>query len=160
MFTKKEIIDLAIQIEENGEAVYRNAGDSISDPAIAALLGSLADDEARHAKWFMNQAGGFEVKVNNPELERLGRAMLRDAVGDKSFSLGEADFANLDQIQTLVQTSIEFENDTILFYEMLQPFVDDPDTLSQLKQIIEEEKRHILELEGLIETEMEIQLPD
>ena len=52
MFSTGEILDLAVQIEQNGEAVYRDAIGLLSDPELVFMLGWMADEEARHAKWF------------------------------------------------------------------------------------------------------------
>ena len=52
MFAIKEIIDMAIRIEKNGEAVYRSAMEKISNPALVSLLEWMADEEDCHAKWF------------------------------------------------------------------------------------------------------------
>jgi hypothetical protein len=52
MFSIQDIIDLAIQIEENGEQVYRRASGEISNPSLVWLLQYLADEETEHARWF------------------------------------------------------------------------------------------------------------
>lgn len=50
MFSLKDIIDIAVQIEQNGERVYRNAAGKIEDPSLRSLLQWLADEETQHAK--------------------------------------------------------------------------------------------------------------
>ena len=50
MFAIKEIIDMAIRIEKNGEAVYRSAMEKISNPALVSLLEWMADEEDGHAQ--------------------------------------------------------------------------------------------------------------
>ena len=45
--------------------------------------------------------------------------------------------------QALFQTAIEFERDTILFFEMIQALVGHAKESEALKEIIEEEYRHI-----------------
>ena len=52
MFTLGEIIDLAIRIEKNGESTYRKAQKEVSSSKVSAMLEWLADDEAKHEKWF------------------------------------------------------------------------------------------------------------
>ena len=52
MFTLSEIIDLAVRIETNGQKAYRKAQGQVTDPALASMLGWLADEEAEHEKWF------------------------------------------------------------------------------------------------------------
>jgi len=52
LFTINEILDIAIRLEKNGEAVYRNAIDKISNPTLISLLEWMAAEESNHAKWF------------------------------------------------------------------------------------------------------------
>ena len=64
-------------------------------------------------------------------------------LGDQSFSLKETDFAGMERIKDLFKVAIEFEKDTVIFYEMIRALIEDDSTLTDLNQIIEEEKRHI-----------------
>ena len=50
MFFADEILDMAVQFEKNGEAVYRRAAVKVSNPALSALLEWMAGEEARHRK--------------------------------------------------------------------------------------------------------------
>ena len=52
MFEIIEIIDLALQIEKNGEKIYRNALKRVTNPAVYTLLQKLADEELNHVEWF------------------------------------------------------------------------------------------------------------
>ena len=52
MFTLTDIIEIAVQIEKNGESTYRRAQQETSDPSLADLLGLLADEELEHQRWF------------------------------------------------------------------------------------------------------------
>ena len=72
-------------------------------------------------------------------------------MGDQAFSIKDADFSKTEDINSLLELSVEFEKDTALFYEMLSAFIDDEETLNQLDKIIEEEKRHVQLLEEFLE---------
>lgn len=147
MFTLREIVRLAVQVEQNGEKVYREAQEAASNPAVGSLLERLADDEARHAEWFE----GLETQVPHtpadPELEKMAETILSDILADQSFSLKDADFSQLKGTQDLLDLAIEFEQDTVIFYQMLSSFVDDEEIRNHLNTIIEEEKRHIQALQ-------------
>ena len=56
-------------------------------------------------------------------------------------------------VEALLQLCIEFEKDTILFYEMIGSFIEDTKTSEKLDDIIEEENRHIELLEDFEEKE-------
>jgi rubrerythrin len=150
MFTSSEIIDLAVRIETNGQKAYRKAQEQVTDPALASMLGWLADEEAEHEKWFPGLKENLEITQEDPELEEMGKAVLQGVLGDHTFSIEEADFSRLEDLDSLLTLSVEFEKDTILFYEMLSAFVEDEPTLIHLNRIIEEENRHVRLLQDFL----------
>ena len=143
MFSAREIIDMAIKIERNGENYYRQAIEKITDPSLQALLIFLADEEHEHARRFE----AFKQRIKDSEEDRklaeISGTMLQKVVGNQSFSLDDADLTELDSKEKLIGIAIEFEKDSILFYEILQSLIEDPETLRQLTEIIAEENRHI-----------------
>ena len=150
MFTIKEILDMAVQIEKNGESVYRNAVEKISNPTLVSLLEWMADEEVKHAEWFSNLKINLETKHSNPFMEEMSRELFNDLLGNENFSLKDVDFSSLDKIDDLIAIFIEFEKDSVLFYQVLEPFIEDPVTLENLNKIIDEENRHIQRLQEFI----------
>jgi rubrerythrin len=147
MFSSADIIDLAIQIEKNGEKVYRNALEGVQNQSVASILQWLADEEVEHAKWFSELKQAVRKVPVDRRLEDMGRDILQGILGEESFSLKEADLQNLGSIENLINLAIEFERDTVLFFEMFESFLEDRESLEHLNKIIEEEKRHIQVLE-------------
>jgi rubrerythrin len=143
MFTIAEIIDLAVQVEQNGEALYREAMAKVPNKDLQSLLLWLADQEAEHASWFRALGETVRKTPGDPELEEMGRAIFRSILGDQTFSLREVDFARISEIGGLLEKAIEFEKDTILLYEMLRGFIDDQKTHRHLQSIIREEEHHV-----------------
>jgi rubrerythrin len=82
----------------------------------------------------------------------MGTAVLQRVLGEQSFSLRHIDFSRIDQIDDLIKLAIEFERDTVVFYEMIKSFIDDEQTMDHLKRIIHEEERHIQVLDELLES--------
>ena len=152
MFTIADIRNIAIQIERNGEATYRNAAEQAADPELAEVFIRMADDELRHAQWFETIQTDRELTAEQSELEAVGKSILREMVKDKTFSLDEKTLAKVDNITDLISESHGFEEDTILFYEMLSGFIDDPHTQEQLNRIIAEEKKHSEDLRELLDS--------
>jgi rubrerythrin len=152
MFSLKDIIDIALQIEQNGERIYRTAAGTIEDPALESTLKWLADEEARHFNWFAALKTTVSDGGDYPEQEKMGKELLRNAVGDHSFTLEDADFSSMEKIEDLIRVAIEFEKDTALFYKMLQPLIEDQKTLDQLHVIIHEEENHVRRLKMFLET--------
>ena len=151
MFTLSEIIDLAIRIEKNGENAYRKAQEEVSNPSLASMLQWLAEEEVEHVKWFTQLKEKAGTLAEDPKLEEMGKTILQGVLGDQAFSIKDADFSKIEDINSLLELSVEFEKDTVLFYEMLSAFIEDEETLSQLDKIIEEEKRHVQLLEEFFE---------
>jgi rubrerythrin len=81
----------------------------------------------------------------------MGKSLLGDVLGRQSFSLREADFGEMSRLGDLLLLAIEFEKDKVLFYKMLQQFIEDSETLDFLVNIINEETHHIQELNKLVE---------
>ena len=67
-------------------------------------------------------------------------------------SLEDVDFAKIDQVNDMIATFIEFEKDTLLFYEMLDSFLDAEETRKTLNRIMAEENNHIKTLQELLGT--------
>ena len=150
MFTAHEILDLAVQLEENGIAVYREAAGQASNPDIRNLLLWMADEEVKHARWFSELKQEIDSRSINPFMAEMSRKVFGGILGDKSFSHREVNFSEVDRIDDLIEIFIEFEKDTVLFYETLIPFIEDNHTLQYVTKIIAEENDHIEKLHELL----------
>jgi len=143
VFEIKEILELAIRLEKNGEATYRKAMASSADESMNALLQWMADEEVSHREWFAALKSDLDHGKKNPFIEEMSRQVFKDLVGGQSFSLKEVDFAKVSSPHELICIFIEFEKDTVLFYELIAPFIEDEETRGHLQRIIAEENRHI-----------------
>ena len=152
MFTLTDIIEIALQIEKNGESTYRRAQENTSDAPLADMLGLLADEELEHRAGSKRLKAGRRPDPVDPELEAMGRELFQSILGEKAFSLGDADLSRVPDLQDLLRISAEFEQDTVVFYEMLEPFLEDPRTRDDLRVIIEEEKGHLRSLQERLGT--------
>jgi rubrerythrin len=143
MFIVEDIVALAIQIEENAEKAFREAANNTSVPSLASLLKWLADEEVKHAKRLSELKTKGKETVVDPQVKAQGQSLLQGILGNQTFSLKDADLAKMDQVQGLLIAAMEFEQDTVLFYEMLRSFVEEKENLALLDTIIEEENSHI-----------------
>ena len=143
MFEIKEIIDLALQIEKNGEKIYRKALRHIENPAIYTVLQKLADEELNHIEWFTSLKQSIKSTTDDPKLVEMGKTILNRVLGAQAFSLEDVEFFEISRIDDLLKLAIEFEKDTILFYEMFRPLLSHTEELNHLDQIIAEENQHI-----------------
>lgn len=156
MFTVADLRNIAIQIERNGEETYRKAAASAVDPEISKIFTKMADDEKRHAEWFESIQTDKELNEEQREMEAVGKTILQEMVKGNTFLLEKKSLDSIDSMDDLLIKSQGFEQDTILFYEMLSGFIDDEQTMAQLKSIISEETRHfeaLKEMQGRIVTQ-------
>lgn len=151
MFTIADIRNIAIQIELNGEKTYRKASEECSDPAMAKIFIQMAEDEKRHAKWFESIRSQKPLTEEQREMEGMGRTILQEMVSTQTFSLDQKNLKKVNNIEGLLEQSRGFEQDTILFYELLSGFIDDNETMQQLETIIFEERRHLAELSQMVD---------
>jgi rubrerythrin len=150
MFSAYEILDIAVKLEKNGEKVYREAMGQTGDIPLQKLLEWMADEEVKHAEWFSNLKSEVELDEDHHLIREMSGALVSDFVGDQTFSLKEVDFSAIKGTRELIEVFIEFEKDTILFYEMLESFINDEETGKKLNLIMDEEKAHISKLQELL----------
>jgi len=149
MFTRNDIRNIAIQIESNGEQVYRSAAKKADDPQLVQMFAWMADEEMRHGQWFKALQVPAQTSPAHEEIETMGRSLLQEMMKSQTFSLEDAQLQRVTDISALLVLSLEFENDTILFYEMLRAFIEETETIEQLNIIITEEQGHVQQLERL-----------
>ena len=107
------------------------------------MLTRLAEDEVKHEEFFAKKKEALAFNPEDPEMEEAASTILQGILGDQTFSLKEANPADLKTVESLINLAIEFEKDTVLFYEVLTPLVTRSATLKGLEEIVLEEKRHI-----------------
>jgi rubrerythrin len=144
MFSVTEVFDIAIQLEENGERLYRMAAEQVTDESLRRMLNWLAGEEERHRARFveLKRRTGI-LKAREQWADEASGAILQGVIGDHAFSLDDFDPRTLQDEGQLMELAIEFEQDGILFYEMIRSFVSEPDALLQLDAILSEEREHV-----------------
>lgn len=152
MFTINDLLDIAVKMEKNGKAIYIRAMDKTKNKKLKSLLQWMADEEDNHEKWFLLQKNIQGPDRNSTDLTIMLPDILQEMMGEKSLSLDDVDFSKITTTTQMLETFIEFENDTILFYEFLETFIEGQDTLAGLKKIIQEETAHVEELTVMIQT--------
>ncbi len=152
MFTLNDLIDIAVKMEKNGEALYLASRQKTQSPQLKSLLQWMANEEAEHGTWFADKKGTWTSDTSETDLETMLPDVIKEMMGDKTLSLDEVDFSQIRSTASLLETFVTFERDTILFYEFLQAFIQDAAALEGLKKIIEQEKKHVAELKDMIQS--------
>ena len=149
MFSITEIIEIAVQLEKNGEKVYREAIGQSNNIEMDNLLLGIAEEELEHIDWFLSLKDEIEKSQDRSQVKEMDAPLIDDLIGKQTFSLADVDFSQVRNSEHLIDIFIEFEKDTILFYEMLKTFLVDEKTIDHLDKIIQEESSHIEKFEEL-----------
>ncbi|MBT8347204.1 MAG: ferritin family protein [Desulfofustis sp.] len=147
MFTVADIREIAVQIEKNGEAAYRRAAEMVTDSAVSEIFIWMAEEEKVHRSLFKSIESIELITEEQRELEEMGRQLLQEMVADQTFSLDREMLLETEDFAEALAQAQTLEKDTIMFYEFLLNLVSDDETRQQLELVIEEEKRHIEQLE-------------
>ena len=146
MFTVADIREIAVQIEKNGEAAYRQAAEMVKDRAVSEIFVWMAEEEKRHGGFFSALESDEPLTEEQRELEVMGRQLLQEMVADQTFSLDKEMLLKTEDFKEALSQAQTLEQDTIMFYEFLLNLVSDEESRHQLQQVIEEEKRHVEQL--------------
>lgn len=149
MFTMDDLLEMAVKMEKNGETVYRNALKKIRQKNLTDLLTWMAAEEAAHGQWFLDQKNRLSMKPEEKDLKKMIPRVLTDMMGEKTLSLDDVEFDRIATPLELLNTFIEFEKETIRFYELLEMFIEEEDVVEGLKKIIREEKTHVEKLNDM-----------
>jgi len=132
MFSVKELVEIAVNVEENGEKFYRKLSKKVENDEQKKLFEYLAGQEIEHARVF-RKLGYVEGKVFpsfNTMFERV-----------KGMSF-----------ESIIDCAIQLEKDTILFYNEVLKLIKNERSRKMIASIIEQEKRHVLDLIELKES--------
>ncbi|MCP3953274.1 MAG: ferritin family protein [Desulfobacterales bacterium] len=149
MFSEREILEIAVRMEKNGENEYRKAVEEVSGRVLIASLEWMAAEEREHADFFSGLLDGLEARTKSTFGEEMDASFLKDLIGGSSLSLKTVDFAQVASLEELLTIFIGFEEDSILFYQMITPMIDDDETRAQVERIVAEEQTHIKRLKEL-----------
>jgi rubrerythrin len=152
MFTPLDILDVAIQLERNGEKIFRDAVEKVRHRDLEDLLKWMADQEKAHIQWFIELKAKIQEPFTNPIVQEMGQVILQKTLEGAGFNLKNIDFTEIDEVKELLNLFIEFEKDMAIFYELLLSFVDDQKSYDLLELIIDEEHNHVRLLKEFVET--------
>jgi rubrerythrin len=153
VFTATEAIEMAMEIEKNGETFYNAAAEKATDPEVTALFKDLALQEQGHYRVFQNMLGGITLAPDLPateydQYEAYVRVALENALfagPDKALALAE----QAKDRETALRAALGFEKDTMLFFYDLREMVSEGDRQA-ISNVIQEEKKHVRRLAGML----------
>ncbi len=154
LFSGSELLEIALGIERNGAAFYQALADKTHNRNAKAIYDYLASEERKHLDTFqgmLNTVGQYQPPEAYAEEYML---YLKSLVNSLVFSDVTEAQQKVEKISSEIEaldTGIQAEKDSILFYTELQNFVRQPDHKVVLN-IIGEEKAHLRQLSQLKQT--------
>jgi rubrerythrin len=149
IFSAAEALEMAMEIEKNGQLFYETAAAKVTDPDVKALFAELAVQEQKHYLVFQKMAGTVSGEIGrlageHDEYRLYLQAALDNALfagPDKALALAE----QAQDRQTALRAAIGFEKDTLLFFYDLREMASEADR-GAISGIIGEEKMHLQRL--------------
>lgn len=149
MFRASEIIEIAVAMEKNGQALYQAMAAAATNPELKDLLEKLAEAETQHIADFRNLGRQFEAYAppeSYPgEYEDYVKALADASVFTQNMDPG----AMLQQYATddaILDLALNFEKETILFLHTFQRLVFSPEEQRVVAKLIRQEQEHIVKL--------------
>ena len=137
-----DIFKFAIQMEKDGETVYREMAGQVEEQGVKAILTMLADDEVKHAK-AIEQIRSRTTEMAETEILDKAKTIFTRM---KDFH-EEFDFDHSHE--QLYRQAMKIEQDSIDFYLDRADEVGDSSCKALFHRLAEEEKKHYRLLSGL-----------
>ncbi len=138
--TPKEMLDVAIQLEERGREFYATAADLVRHPGARELLRELAEDEVGHADLFR----GIQAREDYESL----------ATGRAPQDLRLADYLVASNLgpdstpQDILVTAIQMEQAAVSLFSAWLDLYRGTDIETLIQGLVLEERRHKARLEA------------
>jgi rubrerythrin len=145
-FTSREIIDIAVEIEESGYQFYTGCSSKFTEKNLTTLFTYLAGEELRHKEIFQKL---LEVIKDQKGIFTEDYYRYIEAIGnERIFSKGksvQAIVSGLDSPLKAFDMALNAEKDSILFYnEIAAIYNKNTEAYNLLNNIINEERKHII----------------
>jgi rubrerythrin len=155
-FNANEIFSIAIKIEENGQAFYREVAGSTEDSDIKNIFKKLEREELDHKNRFLDlksllpdSASQETIWDPDNEIDSYLK-MLADMNIFSSQNEVEEKLRGIGSMKDAIRFAISFEKDSVLFYLSMKGFTEEAKGREFIDQLIEEEKKHLKRLALLI----------
>ncbi|HHU78415.1 MAG: ferritin family protein [Caldicoprobacterales bacterium] len=153
-YTYEYVISYAIIIEQRGIKLYEDAANELDYEPAKNILLHLAEQERMHEKYFMKlkdeMNSSRRLELNDEAVGYLSVLVESEILPEDNRPFNE----RFKTLQDVIEFGMQTEKDSILFYTQLSMLDWDEGTKKVLHTIIQEEKKHLIqlvELRNLIE---------
>ena len=153
VFNAEEIFAVAIKIEENGAAFYRRAAELQKSSPHFGMLEALARMEDAHKKTFeeMKQTipENFKAETSYDPFDEVTMYLgaMADAHGGEGSPNVAARLTGKESFSDIIDIALGLEKSSILYYLGLKDLVPERLGKEKIDAIIEEEKKHVVQLQ-------------
>ena len=148
IFSGSEIVELGIQIEKNGRDFYGALVKQSKNQDAIDIFKFLAAQEEKHIATFqglLNSTNKYEPPENyQDEYVAYMRSLAAECIFTKE-KTGEEIAKHIKNEKEAVIKGIEFEKDSIVFYDGIKKVVP-ADEQKIIDELILEEQRHLMQL--------------
>ena len=144
MFRAGEVLDMAVQIEEQGLAFYESCAQASLGSETTEVFEYLIDQEKNHVKIFTRMKQGLDDFPLPESYPGETRSYIESFVKDRVFSSPE-DAAHISEPREAVALAIGFEQRSILFYSAMKDAARQSEG-GVIDRVIAQEHEHIRRL--------------
>ncbi len=150
IFDVKEIFQIAIRIEENGERFYLNAVKLTDDITTKGVFKLLAEEEKKHKEVFSKLLSSMTKDINFDSYPDDYIDYLQTYVNNTIFNLDKIkeDMSKIKDVSSALDFAIQRELDSILYYQEIKRVIPE-NQHDKLDRIIDEERKHYKDLTKL-----------
>lgn len=153
LLTGKELLEMAMGIEENGGAFYQAMAEKTKPDNVRAMYNHLVIEEKKHQSTFhtmLKSLGHYEpAETYKGEYMNYLKALADNAVFSSVEEAQRKAAATTSEVEA-IDLGIQAEKDSILFYDGMRNFVQPADS-TVIQNIIDEERLHLNQLSELRE---------
>lgn len=140
------VLEMAIQTEKDGRALYLQASLGTNDEQGRALFVRLADDELEHLALLESQLASLNRDGTWQPAPELSSAQPSTPIFDRKLSAGEVNRLTSDL--TALRMAALIERDAVVFYTRAARKIRDPQGKSTFEALAEMEQSHYDLLRG------------
>ena len=153
VFSAEEIIGRAVQIEMNAMEFYKSAAMITGDTHARSVFEVLAGMEKGHARIFREIVECLTERERKTEVNDPGGEMLFYLDSFKKIQAKEAWPEALQGEDTvkILRAALTAEQETVSFYTFLSDYVPADRGLDKVKAVMEEERKHVAQLQNVLD---------
>ncbi len=139
-----DIYEFAMEKEKFAENYYRDAANTVKNKGLSEICVLLAEEEVKHREWIAKMQSEQPELVDSTVISRA-----KEIFAAMKGSKDALDFC--DSEVELFEKAQEFETTSKKYYEEKAQQVDDPKQKDIFLQLAQQEKKHYILLENVIE---------